>query len=85
MLIGSYLHLVIEGYITLPSGLIIQWGYDPREKADAAGHWMTAIFLKAFSRKCFYFNGNPRSKNSNSSIVFALNGNANWQLFAFGY
>ena len=59
----------IEGYITLPSGLIIQWGYDPREKADAAGHWMTAIFLKAFSRKCFYFNATRSYTTSDGSYV----------------
>ena len=29
MLIGSYSHLVIEGYITLPDGVIIEWGLSP--------------------------------------------------------
>ena len=58
-----------EGYITLPSGLIVQWGYDPREKADAAGHWMLADFSKHFSHRCFFFQANRSYTNNDGSYV----------------
>ena len=58
-----------EGYVTLQSGLIIQWGYDPREKADAAGHWMLADFPKHFSHRCFFFQANRSYTNNDGMYV----------------
>ena len=58
-----------EGYVTLPSGLTIQWGYDPREKADDAGHWMPVIFPKAFALRCFYFHANSSHTNQNGVYI----------------
>ena len=83
--------------MTLPGGIIFEWCYVRASSGGDSNYtwylpktfqhsWFLAQGLKIEDIKSAdWIHGNPRSKNSDSSIVFALNGNANWQLFAFGY
>ena len=88
---------VIEGYITLPCGIVFEWCYVPASSGGDKNYtwylpkpfqhsWFLAQGLKIEDvQSADWIHGNPRRKDSNSSIVFAIYGKTTWQLFAFGY
>ena len=99
MLIGSYLHLVIEGYVTLPDGLMIQWGtIEPSSGNEAI---RTCNFPRSFSNvRIFafavgtgassardnYFYGFPVAPWSTSyQVKFSTWSSQRYQCIAIGY
>ena len=86
-----------DGYVTFNNGIIFEWKFvssnnqeDINYVWDLTKHFPNAWFLAQGlkmenSSYADYVHGNVKNRNSRTSITFALNGNASWQLFAFGY
>ena len=60
-----------EGYIRLPSGLLIQWGVISQDSSSAAGYWVDVPFGIDFDESCFgvLISTTINSRGSNTYYV----------------